>query len=88
MPGLVDGKPRAVCQADCCEKPPALIGDTPGHFDSLAPQFGEGDLNVVTHEVELVMARTVSGVNSKLGQGQSEMSQPPPASTEGIPTIG
>ena len=72
MPGLVNGKLRAVRQADCCEKPPALIGDIPGHFGSLAFQLGEGGLNVVTHEVELVMARTVSRVNSKLGRGQSE----------------
>jgi hypothetical protein len=83
MPGLVDGKLRAVRQADCCEKPPALIGDTPGHFGSLALQLGEGGLNVVTHEVELVMARTVSRVNSKLGRGQGENE---PASTEGMPT--
>lgn len=72
MPGLVDGKLRAVWQADYCEKPPALIGDIPGHFGSLAPQLGEGGLNVITHEVQLVMARTFSRVNSKLGRRQSE----------------
>jgi len=72
MPGLVDGELRAVWQADCREKPPALIGDIPGHFDALAPQLGEGDLNVVTHEVQLVMAGAVSWVNGKLGRGQSE----------------
>jgi hypothetical protein len=72
MPGLVDGKLRVVWEADCGEKPPALIGDIPGYFDSLAPQLGEGGLNVVTHEVEPVTAHIVSWVNGKLGRRQSE----------------
>jgi len=59
MPGLVDGKLRAVWQADCREKPLALIGETPGHSNALAVQHSEACLNVVTQEVELVMARTV-----------------------------
>ena len=72
MPGLIDGQLRAVWQADCRKKPPALIGDIPCHFGSPAPQLGESGLDVVTHEVELVMALTVSWMNSELGRGQSE----------------
>jgi hypothetical protein len=72
MPGLINSKLRAVRQADRGQKPPALIRDITCHFDSLAPQLGQGGLNVVTHEVELVMACTVSWVNGKLGRGQSE----------------
>jgi len=72
MPGLVDGKLRAIRHADCREKPPALIRDIPGHFDPPAPQLGQGGLNVVAHEVELVMASTIGWVNGKLGWGQSE----------------
>ena len=72
MTWLVDRKLRAVRQADGREKPPALIGDIPYHFGSPALQLGEGDLDVVTHEVELMMAYTVSWVNRKLGRRQSE----------------
>jgi hypothetical protein len=72
MPGLIDGKLRAIWQADCGKTPPALIGDIPRHFGSLSPQLSEGGLNVVTHEVELVMACIVSRVHGKLGRGQSE----------------
>ena len=72
MPGLVDGKLRAVGQADGGKKPPALIGDIPCHLHSLAPQLGQGGLDVVSHEVELVMALAVGWMNGKLGWGQSE----------------
>jgi len=72
MPGLVNGKFRAIRQADRGQQPPALIGDIPRHFGSLAPQLGQGGQDVVAHEVELVMALAVSGMNSELGRGQGE----------------
>jgi hypothetical protein len=72
MPGLVDGKLRAVWQADGRDEPPALIGDVPGHLGALALQLGEGGLNVVTHEVKLVTACTIGWMNGKLGRGESE----------------
>ena len=65
MPGLVDGEFRAVWQADRREKPPALVGHFPCHFNSLAPQVGEGGLDVVAHEVKLVTGLTVGRVNGK-----------------------
>lgn len=86
MPGLIDGKLRAVWQADRCEEPPALIGDIPGHFGSVAPQLGEGSLNVVTHEVELVMARAVSWADGKPGRGQSENQPASAASADDMPS--
>jgi hypothetical protein len=67
VPGLIDRKLRAVWQAYRREKPPSLVRDIPCHFDSFAPQFGEGGLDVVTHEIELVMALTVNWMNCKLG---------------------
>jgi hypothetical protein len=36
-----------------------LIGDLPRHLGSLAPQLSQGGVDVVAHQVELVMARTV-----------------------------
>lgn len=78
VPGLINGEVRAVWQADRRKKPPALVADITCHFDSLAPQLSEGGLDVVTHEVELVMACPISGVNGQLGRGQGENE---PAST-------
>src|SRR5271154_955251 len=72
VPGFVDRQLRAVWQADCREQPPALVGDIPCHLDSLVPQLGEGGPDVVAHEVELVMARTVSWMNREFGRGQRE----------------
>jgi hypothetical protein len=72
VPGLIDRKLRAVWQADCRKEPPTLIGDISCHLDALAPQFGEGGLDVITHEVELVPALAVSWMNRELGRGQSE----------------
>jgi MFS family permease len=72
VPGLIDRKLRAVRQADGREQPPALIGDVPGHFDSLASQLGQGGLDVVTHEIELVMALTLGWMNRELSRRQSE----------------
>ena len=63
---------RAVWQPDRREKPPALVGHFPCHFNSLAPQVGEGGLDVVTHEVKLVTGLTVGRVNGELGRRQGK----------------
>jgi hypothetical protein len=78
VPRLVDGKLRAIWQADRGQKPPALIRDFACHFHSLAPQVAERGLDVVAHEVELVMAATLSWMDSKFGRGQGE-NEPAPA---------
>ena len=72
MPGLVDGKFRAIWQADRREKPPALIGHFPCHFGSLGPEVGEGGMDVVTHQVKLVTGPALGRVNGELGRGQGE----------------
>jgi hypothetical protein len=52
MPGLIDGKFRAVGQADRREKSAALIRDVLGHVNSLASRVGEGGLDVIAHEIK------------------------------------
>ena len=52
--------------------PPALIGYTARHLNSLVLQFGERGVDVVTHQVKLMAAVTVCRMNSKLGRGQGE----------------
>ncbi len=85
MPGFVDGQFSAVREADRGQEPPALIGYVSCHFDSLVPQFGERGVDVVTHQVKLMVAVTVDRMNGKLGRGKAKMSQPPPASADARP---
>jgi hypothetical protein len=84
--GLVDGKLRAVWQPDRGQQSPALIGDIPRYLGSPGPQFSEGGLDVIAHEVELVMALTLGWMNSELCWGRAKISQPPPASAEDMPS--
>jgi hypothetical protein len=70
VPGFIDRKFRAIWQADGREESPALIGDILCHLGALALQFGEGGLDVFTHEVKLMTAFAVSGMNRELGRGQ------------------
>jgi hypothetical protein len=72
MPGLIDGKFRAVWQPDRCQQAPALIGDLLRDFGPLAPQLGKGGADVIAHQVQLMTAVTVGWMNSKLGRGQRE----------------
>jgi len=72
VPGLVDRQLRAVGQPDRREQSPALIGDLPRHLDALAPQVGEGRLDVVAHEVKLVVPSTVSRVHREFGRRHGE----------------
>src|SRR6266516_4410974 len=51
---------------------PALIGYIPRHFGSSALQFGKCGVNVVTHEVKLMVAAAVSWMDGELGGRQSE----------------
>ncbi len=58
--------------------PPSLVGDLLRHFDSLVPKLGQRDLDVITHQIELVPVFPVSGMDSNLSRRQSKNK---PAST-------
>jgi hypothetical protein len=72
VPGLIDGQLRAVWQADRRQAPPALVGDLPCHGDSLGSQLGEGGVDVVAHQVQLVTALAGGRMDSELGRRQGE----------------
>ena len=72
MPGLVNGKFRAIWKADRRQESPALIGDVPRHFGSLVFQFGESGVDVVAHQVELVTALPIGWMDSELGRRQGK----------------
>jgi hypothetical protein len=71
VPGFIDGKFRAVWEADGGQKSPALVGDILRDFGAFFLQLREGRADVVAHEVELVTV-VVSGMNGKLGRRQGE----------------
>ena len=48
-----------------------MIADILGHFGSLTPLPGDGGLNVITHQVEIVMARTIREVNGSRAGGRA-----------------
>src|SRR5712691_9873794 len=72
VPGLVDGELGAVGQADRGHQAPALIGDVLADLGSLGAQFGERGVDVVAHQVELVAAFPVGGMNRQLSGRQGE----------------
>jgi hypothetical protein len=53
---LIQPKLAAAGESDCRDRPETLVADGPGDVDSLGSQFGNGAVNVVAHEVELVLA--------------------------------
>lgn len=72
MPGFVEGKLSAVGQADRREEPPAFFGDVPRHLGSPGLKFGKRGMDVIAHQVELMMAAAVGRVHRELGRRQRE----------------
>ena len=72
MPGLIDRELFAVRQADRRQQSPPPIGDVPRHLDALGAQLGEGGVNVITHQVQLMTAVTVGRMHRQLGRRQGD----------------
>src|SRR5438874_2595075 len=69
---LVDRQIRAARQLDRGEQTPALVTRRRGDRDAPGGQVRQRLLDVVAHQVELVLPRPVSGVNGDLGRRQLE----------------
>src|SRR6266566_7388156 len=69
---LVDRQLRAARQLHRGEQPPALVAGWVGDGDAPGGQVRQRLLDVVTHQVELVLARPVCGMHSDLGWRQLE----------------
>ena len=72
MPGLIDGELPAVRQPDGRQQTPALVGDVASHLDTFRPQFGQRGVDVVAHQVELMVTRPVGRVYGQFGRRQRE----------------
>ena len=69
---LVDRQLRAARQLHRGEQPPALVAGWVGDGDAPGGQVRQRLLDVVTHQVELVLARPVCGMHGDLGWRQLE----------------
>src|SRR5437660_1414473 len=78
---LVDRQLRAARELDRGEHPPALVADRVGDRNAFGGQVRQRLLEVVTHQVELVLLLLVSGMHGDLGWRQLE-DQPAPASVD------
>ena len=69
---LIDRQIRAARQLNRGEQPSALVAGWMGGRDALGGQVRQRLLDVVTYQVELVLARPVCGMHGDLGRGQLE----------------
>src|SRR5437899_2736165 len=72
---LVDRQPRAARQLNRGEQPPALVAGWVGDGDAPGRQVRQRLLDVVTNQVELVLARPVCRMQGDLGRRQLEGQQ-------------
>ena len=73
VPGLIDGELPAVRQPDRRQQTPALVGDVAGHLDTFRPQFGQRGVDVIAHQVELMVTGHIRPwVHGQFGRRQRE----------------
>jgi len=72
VPRFVEGELAAVWQLDRCAEPPAFVADRAAELDALALELGDRRVDVIAHEIELVMAGVVGRVDGQLGGRESE----------------
>ena len=72
MPGLVDREFTAVRGADRGQQSPPLIGDILRDYRSLGLELDQRAPDVVAHQVELLAALPVGGMNGQLGRREGE----------------
>jgi hypothetical protein len=69
---LVQPELAAARQSDGGREPEALVADRPGDLDPFGFQVGDGRLDVIAHEVELVLAALFGRVGRQLRGWQTE----------------
>jgi transcriptional regulator with XRE-family HTH domain len=82
MHRLVQPKLAATGQSNRGDEPEAFVADRPGDVDSLRFQIGDGGVDVIAHEVELVLASFVGRMGRQLRGRQGE-DQPAAAGIDG-----
>src|SRR6266536_3482650 len=82
MPWLIQAELTAAGQPDGRHEAEALLADRPAELHPLVRQLSDRPVNVVAHEVKLVVAAVVARVCGKLRRWEGE-DQPPASSIDG-----
>src|SRR5918999_927500 len=85
MAWLVQTERAAAGQRECGEQAPAFVADRLGELDALVLELGDRRVDVVAHEVQLVLAVPVDRVHGKLGRRQGK-DQPAVTGIHGRPS--
>jgi hypothetical protein len=73
-------------EADGRQQAPALVADRPGDLDPLGLEGGHRGGDVVAQQIQLGPTARLGRVDGDLGRGSAKISQPPPASTDRVPS--
>src|SRR5581483_5509693 len=72
MLGLVQTELAAVGNANCRRPSPALFGDGSRRFDALLTKLGQGCVEVIAHQIELVRIVGIRRMHGQLGRRERE----------------
>jgi hypothetical protein len=70
--GFIEAELTAVGHLDRCDESPPFVADGTAELDSFALELGDRRVDVIAHEVELVMAVVVGRMRGQFGGWQSE----------------
>jgi hypothetical protein len=82
MPWLVQSELAAAREFECRGQPPPFFVDASAELDALPLQVLDGCVDVITHQVQLVMRRPVRRVRRQLG-GRKREDRPATAGING-----
>ena len=83
MAWLVEAELADPGDGEVADPAEALVGDRPGELHALRAQVGDGRVDVVAHQVELVPRLAVGGMDPELGGREGE-DQPAAAGVDGV----
>jgi hypothetical protein len=69
---LIEAELATAGELERGNQPEALVAHRRCELDSLGLELGDGRLDLVTHEIELVPTTRVCGMGGQLGRGQGE----------------
>jgi hypothetical protein len=83
---LVQAQLDPTGEGDGGEQAPALVAHRPGHLYPLGLEGGHGGGHVVAQEIQLGPATLGGRWKASSAGGRAKISQPPPASTDRVPS--
>jgi hypothetical protein len=72
MSRLIQPEYASAGKSDACQQTPTTVTHPALHDDATSGEVGDRRLDVVAHQVDLVLGRTVCGVHGDLGRRQGD----------------